>query len=113
MLGALHVGICVPAGEGGVVPLCFLEPLVPIHTDSPLAFSTFSCQEPIIFHEDGKQILAPASSRPLIHPVDPASCLKSQQENLMFTARLSGREAEDVTEEADADTTKLTQLLRG
>ena len=31
----------------------------------------------------------------------------------MFTAQLPGREAEDVTEEADADMTKLTQLLRG
>ena len=77
-------GSCSRA-EGGVVPLCFLEPLVPIHTDSPLAFSTFSRQELIFFHEDGKQILAPAGSRPLIHPVDPASFLQSQRENLMFT----------------------------
>lgn len=104
-------GSCSRA-EGGVVPLCFLEPLVPIHTDSPLAFSTFSRQELIFFHEDGKQI---GSCR--LQAFDPpsGSCLLPPVSAGEFDvhARLSGGEAEDMTEEADADTMKQTQLPRG
>ena len=109
MLGALRVGTRAPRGEGGRTPL-LPEPLVPIHTDSPLACSPFSSQEPIIFHEDGKQILAPAGCRPLSTQwiLPPSSVLSGK---IRCSLRGSREGAEDVTEEADADT-RPTQLPR-
>lgn len=97
-------------GEGGVVP-CFLEPLVPPHR--PPWPSVLSRQEPIIFHEDGKQILAPAGSRLLDPPSGSWPFLQSQRGE--FDVHGGGSQAgrlEDMTEEADADTMKQTQLPR-
>lgn len=71
---------CVHWGRRlGSCPTCFPEPLVTmIHTNSPLTLNTFLHQEPMIFHKDGKEISAPAVSKPLINPVALGAFLKSK-----------------------------------